>query len=447
MPFRNIQILIAVVVVCLLCHVRAEQLRYGGKIGYNIQLIEEKYVDKVDPDELYIAAMQGIVSKLDEFSDFIPPSSYEEFQAVIEQHFGGVGILIEGPPQADRLTVVMPLPGSPAYEAGLRPGDVISKIDGKSTVGLKTNEASELMRGPIGESVTLTVERRGETPVDFNIIRDDIAVDSVYGDRTRDDSLPEFMLEEDQRIAYIRVSLFGEKTAREFAKALEAVSDDAEAIVIDLRFNPGGILDAAVAMCDMLIDEGVIVSTRGRTLQSKTQVEATEGTLLPKDIPIVVLVNDGSASASEIMAGCLQDSGRAIIAGSRSYGKGTVQQVFSLDSDKTALKFTTARFYRPSGANIHRTKEMNPEDQWGISPEDDLALDLEQSAQIRINRRWWRRNDPRAINDSQAPPMPEYAGDPQLEMAVTKLQQLLGEVGGSPAQPNDESADKQGTAE
>jgi len=424
-PFRNIQILIAVVVVCLLCHVRAEQLRYGGKIGYNIQLIEEKYVDKVDPDELYIAAMQGIVSKLDEFSDFIPPSSYEEFQAVIEQHFGGVGILIEGPPQADRLTVVMPLPGSPAYEAGLRPGDVITKIDDKSTSGLNTDQASKLMRGPIGESVTLTVKRRGETPVEFKITRDDIAVDSVYGDRTRDDSLSEFMLEEDERIAYIRVSLFGEKTAREFAKAIETVNDKAEAVVIDLRFNPGGILDAAVAMCDMLIDEGIIVSTNGRTAQSKTQVEATNGTLLKRDIPIVVLVNDGSASASEIMAGCLQDSGRALIAGSRSYGKGTVQQVFSLDSDKTALKFTTARFYRPSGANIHRTPEMKPEDQWGIQPEEELALDLEQSAQIRINRRWWRRNDPRAINDPQAPPTPDYAGDPQLELAVLRLQQTL----------------------
>ncbi|GAB5402672.1 MAG: S41 family peptidase [Aureliella sp.] len=426
MPLRNIQILVVVVVVCLACYTRAQRLKYGGKIGHNIQLIEENYVDEVDPNDLYLAAMKGIVSELDQFSDFIPPQRYQEFQSVIEQEFGGVGILIEGPPNVEQLTVVTPIPGSPGYEAGLRPGDVITAIDGRETEGLETNDATKLMRGPVGEKVVLTLDRIGESaPINVDIVRADIKVDSIYGDRIRDDSKPEFMLEEDSRIAYIRITLFGEKTVDEFKAALDKVKGDAEGIVIDLRYNPGGILEAAVAMCDMLIDGGVIVSTKGRTETAKNEARANEGVYIDQSIPIVVLVNGDSASASEIMAGCLQDAGRALVAGSRSYGKGTVQQVFSLDSDQTALKFTTARFYRPSGKNIHRTEEMTADDQWGVTPESQLLYELSDMDQLRLNLRWRRRNDPRDVGDPNAPPMPPFAGDRQLELAVEKLQELL----------------------
>ncbi len=432
MPLRNIQILVVVVVVCLACHIQAQRLKYGGKIGHNIQLIEENYVDEIDPNDLYLAAMQGIVSELDQFSDFIPPQRYQEFQSVIEQEFGGVGILIEGPPNVEKLTVVTPIPGSPAYEAGLRPGDVITAIDGRETEGLETNDATKLMRGPVGEEVVLTLSRIGESaPIDVAIVRDDIKVDSIYGDRIRDDSLPEFMLEEDSRIAYIRITLFGEKTVKEFKAALDKVKGNADGIILDLRYNPGGILEAAVAMCDMLIDGGVIVSTKGRAEGAKKEARASDGVYIDKDIPIVVMVNGDSASASEIMAGCLQDAGRALVAGSRSYGKGTVQQVFSLDSDQTALKFTTARFYRPSGKNIHRTEEMTEKDQWGVTPEPQLLHELSDIDQLRLNLRWRRRNDPRDVGDSNAPPMPPFAGDRQLEMAVEKLQDLIGAPQGS----------------
>lgn len=427
-PVRNIQLLIFVMLICVACYVQAERLKYAGKIGSAIQLIEENYVEQVDPNDLYLAAMQGIVTELDQFSEFIPPTKYEEFQSVIEQQFGGLGILIEGPPAAEQLTVVAPIPGTPAFEAGMQPGDVITHIEEKSTVGLIATEATQLMRGPVGEPVTIKVRRLGVPELlSLKIERADIQVDSVYGDRIRADSSWDFFLEEDPRIAYIRVTLFGERTVSEFEEALNTVRPTAKALILDLRYNPGGILPASVQMCDMLLDKGVIVSTKGRREIFGTEFAADQDVDLGLDVPIVVLVNDQSASASEIMAGCLQDVGRAKVAGQRSYGKGTVQQVFELENDQTALKFTTARFYRPSGKNIHRTEEMGEDDQWGISPDEGLALELGDLQDLYLNRRWRRRGDPRVTMtlSEERPPSPACAGDPQLKMALDYLQAQL----------------------
>ena len=426
MPVRNMQLLVVIIFVCWTCYLQAERLKYAGKLGSAIQLIENNYVEDVEPNELYLAAMEGIVSKLDEFSEFIPPTKYDEFQSVIEQKFGGLGILIEGPPAAPQLTVVAPIPGTPAFEAGMQPGDVITHIEGESTVGLIATDATQLMRGPVGMPVTIKVHRLGEPEViEMEIKRADIQVDSVYGDRIRGDSSWDFFLEEDSRIAYIRVTLFGEKTEDEFAAALDEVRDRAQALILDLRYNPGGILPSAVDMCDMLVDRGVIVSTKGRREVFGTELRADRNVELDMNLPMVVLVNDQSASASEIMAGCLQDLGRAKIVGSRSYGKGTVQQVFELDPD-TAVKFTTARFYRPSGKNIHRTEEMTVEDQWGVVPDEGLDLELSGSQDLYLNRRWRFRGDPRLTTAAERPPAPKFAGDPQLRIAVEYLQSQLG---------------------
>lgn len=426
MPVRNIQILVLAMLICVACYVQAERLKYAGKIGAAIKLIEDNYVEEVDPNDLYLAAMAGIVTELDQFSEFIPPKQYEEFQSVIEQKFGGLGVLIEGPPSAKQLTVIAPIPGTPAFEAGLRPGDVITEIEGESTEGLSATDATKLMRGPVGESVTILVKRLGvPQALTVTIKRADIQVDSVYGDRINADSSWNYFLEEDSRIAYIRVTLFGERTLGEFEAALDKVKNDADALVIDLRYNPGGILNSAVKMCDMLVDEGTIVSTRGRRDYFASDFTSTKDLKLPREIPTVVLVNDQSASASEIMAGCLQDLGRAKIAGQRSYGKGTVQQIFPLESDQTALKFTTARFYRPSGKNIHRTEEMQESDQWGVSPDAELSFELTDMQQLYLNLRWRRRGDPRVIAAAERAPAPRLAADPQLRMVVDYLQAEL----------------------
>lgn len=425
LPFRNIQILCIVMLVCYACYIQAERLKYASKIGHAIQLIENNYVEERDPDELLEAAMQGIVEKLDEFSAYIPPIQYEQFQSGIEQEFGGIGIMIEGPPTVKQLTVVTPIPNTPAFRAGLQPGDVITSIDGQSTEGLVTDEASKLMRGPVGKTVQLTLRRPGTARVmTKDIMRADIQVDSVYGDRIQSDSEWDFFLREDSRVAYLRVTQFGEKTTGEFLDAIKQIKPQAEALVIDLRYNPGGILSCAVELCDMLVDEGLIVSTRGRKDMFKTEIEATASVDLNRGIPIVVMVNGQSASASEIMAGCLQDLGRAKIAGTRSYGKGTVQRVFPLASD-TALKFTTARFYRPSGTNIHRTKEMTEDDEWGISPEANLTLETTDMQELNLLRRWRRHSDPRITTNPDRPPAPKCAGDPQLLQVLEHLQEQL----------------------
>ncbi len=426
MPIRNIQILLLTIVLCVACYVQAERLKVAGKIGSAIKLIEDNFVEEIDPDELYVAAMDGMVSKLDRFSEFIPPAQYEEFQSIIEQQFGGLGVLIEGPPVAKQLTVVTPIPGTPAFEAGMLPGDVIVEIEGTSTEGLLATDATKLMRGPVGARLQLKVKRM-QLPqlLSLDIARADIQIDSVYGDHIRGDSSWDFFLEEDPRIAYIRVTLFGERTLSEFADALDKIQPDAKALIIDLRYNPGGILPTAVKMCDMLVDRGVIVSTQGRRPDFGMEFKATSNLKLDPSLPVIVLVNDQSASASEIMSGCLQDLGRAKIAGGRTYGKGTVQQVFSLDNDTTALKFTTAKFYRPSGKNIHRDDKMTDGDQWGVVPEPELAVPMTDLQNLYLNRRWQRSGDPRLTTATETPPEPVFAGDPQLKRVVEYLQEQL----------------------
>ena len=426
MPVRNIQILLLVMFVSVACCVQAERLKYAGKIGYAIGLIEQNYVDEIDPQELYVAAMHGIVSRLDQNSAFIPPQKYQEFQEVIEQQFGGVGILIEGPPAVKRLTVVAPILGSPAFEAGIQPGDVILEINGATTDGLEATAATSRMRGLVGEAVTLKVQRMNspETAV-LTIVRADVLVDSVFGDRIQSNSKWNYFLDEDPRIAYIRITLFGERTTEEFQKAIEAVKDRAKAVVIDLRSNPGGILRSAVDMCDMLLDRGVIVSTRGRNQQFGSERTADHDVRLPLGIPIIVLVNGDSASASEIMAACLKDSGRAMLAGQRSYGKGTVQQVFDLQDNQTAIKVTTAKFYRPNGKNIHRSEKSTESDDWGVTPDAELTQPITPLEEMYLYKRWNSRGDPRLTNAAEKPPSPGCEGDQQLSKVLKYLQATL----------------------
>ena len=176
-------------------------------------------------------------------------------------------------------------------------------------------------------------------------------------------------------------------------------------------------------MCDMLLSEGRIVSTKGRRASFDTTILATDDLLLPRELPIIVLQNGQSASASEIMAACLQDNGRALIAGERSFGKGTVQQVFEIDNARTAIKFTTARYFRPSGANIHRTSEMQPHDVWGVAPDSQLEHTLSESQQVYLFRRWQQLGDPRKTSGPQ-PPSPPFSGDPQLRIAVAHFSKV-----------------------
>lgn len=421
MTTRNRRILGITLLFCAICYLQASKLRWVGEIGFAMDLIHQGYFEKVDRKELYRAAMKGMVKSLDTYSNYIDADDYVQFQRLMEQQFGGIGIIIDGPPHIDRLTIQMPLYDSPAFRAGLEPGDVITHINEVDCDKIELDEASKLMKGEIGTSVRIRIERQGKSePLDFELVRANIEVESVIGDRRNTDASWDFYLEEAPDLAYIHVTSFGEKTVDEMKKALQKIPN-AKGLILDLRDNPGGLLTAATDICDMFLEEGNIVSTRGRDGLFFSSISATPGVDFPTHHPVVVMINNQSASAAEVVAGCLQDRNRAIIVGQRSFGKGSVQNVVELDGGQAALKLTTARYFPPSGRNIHRGKDDKDGDVWGVVPDPSWTLELDADQEKQIFSRWRARGSgPKSLDTPEAKTM-----DPQLELAKKALQQRL----------------------
>jgi carboxyl-terminal processing protease len=360
-----------------------------------MDIIDQEYVEKPDREKLYQAAMKGMIDSLDPYSGYIPIDSLKPFQAILDQEFGGLGVSLDGPTRRDRLTVVSTLFNSPAYLAGIQPGDVILKIDGVDSANSTVEDVSKKLRGRAGTSVTLTLERLDEpNPLVITVVRARIDVESVLGDRRRLDGKWEYRMEEDPRIAYMRVELFGEKTTEELRRAIASISKDSQALIIDLRDNTGGLLNSATDICDMFLDDGQMVSTRGRGDRLDQSYEAKMGTELSNSIPIVVLINEHSASASEVVAACLQDRCRATIVGNRSFGKGSVQNVIPLDAGLAAMRLTTAYYYPPSGRLIHRKPSSKEDDIWGVHPDHGCEVKLDEKAFIKLVERFRKRADP-----------------------------------------------------
>ena len=404
-----------------------------------MDLIDQVYVEKTDREKLYQAAMTGMVESLDRYSSYIPPEEFTQFQNIITQEFGGLGIIIDGPPQSEKLVIVTPLYGTPAYDAGLEPGDAIVSIDSKTTAGLDISAVSQMLRGPEGSAVRLEIEREGQPEkLTFEVKRAAIELESVVGDRRNLNARWSFSLESDPRIGYFRINTFGEKTVNELRAALATVKSDMKAVILDLRDNAGGLLTSAAEICDMFLNDGTIVTTRGRDGVLYEEIKAKPGTEVDNSVPIVVIINDESASASEIVAACLKDRGRAAIVGQRSFGKGSVQNVVELDSGRSGLKLTTAKYYPPSGRNIHRTTESKPEDVWGVQPDEGLEITLDDTQRRAVFQQWRDRSDPRKSKQ-----IPEYQPtvapneesettsnvipetDPQLERAMQYLKGKL----------------------
>ena len=301
--------------------------------------IRRGYVEDVTDAELFEMAVKGMLTSLDPHSAYLTDEDYENLQESTEGQFTGLGIEIGY--RGGFIAIVTPIDGSPAIEAGLKAGDVILKIDGTSTQGMSTSESSTYMRGPEGTTVTLEIGRAGESqPFDVVVTRGVIDVPSV---RSR---------EIDNGYWLIRVSRFQRDSGREVASAIESALEKGEVkgVVLDVRNNPGGVMNASVEMASTFLDGGLVVYTKGRHPDSMNTYNAEPGELLP-DVPVVVLVNGGSASASEIIAGALQDRGRAVIMGTQSFGKGSVQTVLPVSESK-ALKLTTSLYYTPSGRSI-----------------------------------------------------------------------------------------------
>ncbi|MDY0131922.1 MAG: S41 family peptidase [Desulforegulaceae bacterium] len=342
-----------------------------------LNLIQNNYVEDVEAKELIEHAIEGMVNGLDPHSAYLPPEAFEELQADTKGEFGGIGIVITK--EDGKITVISPVEGTPAYEAGIETGDSIIGVDDKSTKNMSLWEAVKLMRGPVGEPVKITIFREGEKEaLVFDLKRDLIPVKSVkYA-----------MLSND--CGYIMITSFKEKTIEELKNAYnELVSKkELKGLVLDLRSNPGGLLDQAVSVSDFFLKKGIIVSIKGRDSKDVTeynaQINGTEG-----EYPMVVLINGGSASASEIVAGALQDHKRAVILGTSSFGKGSVQTVRPLKNG-SALKYTIARYYTPSGRSIQaegitpdikleyiRAEEKEEKNDLKILKESDLVNHLE----------------------------------------------------------------------
>ncbi|NRA99946.1 MAG: S41 family peptidase [Rhodobacteraceae bacterium] len=316
-----------------------EQLDLFGDI---FERIRAQYVEEVDEKDLIEAAIDGMLTSLDPHSSFLSPDDAADMRVQTRGEFGGLGI--EVTQEEGFVKVVSPMDGTPADDAGVEAGDYITHVDGESLLGLTLDDAVEMMRGPVGSEIIITVIREGaEEPLDISIIRDTIKLTAVRS-RLQGDSV------------VLRVSTFNDQTfpnlVEGFNNQVEEAGgiDNVNGIVIDLRNNPGGLLQSAIRVSDAFLDKGEIVSTRGRDPQDGDRFNATEGDLA-EGKPIVVLINGGSASASEIVAGALQDHRRGIVIGTKSFGKGSVQTVMPLRGDG-AMRLTTARYYTPSGRSI-----------------------------------------------------------------------------------------------
>jgi carboxyl-terminal processing protease len=436
---KNLKLLFVVVIICALCYGNAQRIRNLGDLGLAMDIIEHEYVDKPDKEKLYQAAMKGMIDSLDPYSGYIPVESLKPFQAVFEQEFGGLGVSLDGPKRRDRLTIVATLFDSPAYRAGIKPGDVILKINGEDSATAEVEDVSKKLRGREGTSVTLTIERANQPdPLEITVTRARIDVESVLGDRRQMDGKWDFIMQDDPRIAYMRLEIFGEKTTEELKRAIGSVRNQAQGLIIDLRDNTGGLLNAATDICDMFLDDGEVVSTRGRGDRVDQRYTAKLGTEIPNDIPIVVLINDHSASASEVVAACLQDRCRATIVGQRSFGKGSVQNVIPLDAGMAAMRLTTAYYYPPGGRLIHRRPKAKVEDTWGVYPDEGCEIKLDEEGFLKTIERFRKRSDPiksgeTVSNDSEnqertnsaAHADPTIDDDPQLMKAVEVLQSKM----------------------
>lgn len=434
MLLRNAGIILMAAVVSVLCYQKVQWSRHSSTISEAMRLIERNYLEEVEERDLFEAAMDGMTSKLDPYSSYIPPRDLTEFQASLDQEFGGIGVMVEIHPQTKRPTVITPIFDTPAYRAGIRAGDVILKVDGISTEEISLRAAVEKIHGKVGEAVVLTIQHAGEEePVELTIVRAVIRTDSVLGDTRNADGSWNFFLEENPRILLLRVTTFGERTAEELRDALQkkdAQGRPAAGAIIDMRDNAGGLLTAAVGAADLFLNDGMIVSTKTRGGVEGRRHLATPGVAFDAKTPVVVLVNKFTASAAEILAACLQDHHRAIVVGQRTWGKGTVQNVLYLEGGQSAIKITTASYWRPSNRNIHRMRDAKDTDEWGVKPDEGFDVAMDEELTTKVNR--WRRyrdqfhaekSGVRPSGTKGEPPRPE-SGTKSGESVLTAPEQV-----------------------
>ena len=348
----------------------SEIYRQLDLFGEVLERVRSDYVERPEDPKLIEAAINGMLTALDPHSAYLNPKHFRDMQVQTRGEFGGLGI--EVTMENGVVKVVAPIEDTPAARAGLMSGDLITHLDKEQIFGLTLQEAVEKMRGPVNSPITLTIMRKGtEDPFEVKVVRDVIHINPVKYNAEGDD------------VGYIRLTTFNEQTTANLQKAVEDLKKELgpklKGYVVDLRNNPGGLLDQAISVSDAFLDQGAIVLTRGRNLEETQRSNARPGDITGGQ-KVVVLINGGSASASEIVAGALQDHQRATIVGTRSFGKGSVQTIIPLGSNG-ALRLTTARYYTPSGRSI-QAKGIDPE----VVVEEELPEDMKKKADLQSTR-------------------------------------------------------------
>ncbi len=388
--------------------------------------VERNYVNEIDRRELMEGAIQGMLSKLDPYSNYIPPTQLDKFRSGVESEFGGVGLQVNA--EDGVLTVVSPIFNTPAYRAGIQQGDKLVEIAGETALGMTLEKAVSLMKGRTGTTVAVKVQRGDAEAKAYDLKRELVQVATVVGDHRNDDHTWNFYFDKDEKIGYIRITQFARHTGEELKAALETLkSSGMRGLVLDLRFNPGGLLPVAIEISDLFVEKGRIVSTAGRNVKERVWDAKEEGTF--SGFPMVVLVNHYSASASEIVSACLQDQERAVVIGERTWGKGSVQNIIELEGGKSALKLTTAGYKRPSGKNIHKQVGAKDEEEWGVKPNDGMEIVLSDEEQTKIVSDRRDRDIIRAkpAESEAKPEAPETkpVADRQLDKAISWLKEKM----------------------
>jgi carboxyl-terminal processing protease len=381
--------------------------------GEVLERVRADYVEKPDDAELIESAINGMLSGLDPHSTYLNPKHFRDMQVQTRGEFGGLGIEVTMEDQV--VKVVAPIENTPAEKAGVMSGDLITQLDGVSIQGMTLEQAVEKMRGPVDTPIMVTIVRKGVAdPFDLKIVRDVIRINPVRAEQEGD-------------IAYLRIKTFSEQTYDELKSSIadlkKKIGSDLKGYIVDLRNNPGGLLDQAISVSDAFLDKGAIVLTRGRNLNETQRSNARPGDLTDEK-KVVVLINGGSASASEIVAGALQDHKRALVVGTRSFGKGSVQTIIPLGSNG-AIRLTTARYYTPSGRSI-QAKGIDPD----IIVEEDVPDDLKQASSASQPRgeaslRGHLKNGDGGENTGSSAYVPkEKEKDTQLKYAIDYLHGL-----------------------
>lgn len=386
----------------------ADTYRQLNLFGDVFERVRSDYVEKPDDSKLVESAINGMLQGLDPHSSYMDPKNFRDMQVQTRGEFGGLGI--EVTMEDGLIKVVSPIDDTPASKAGIQANDIITHLDEEAIQGLTLNQAVEKMRGPIGTKIKLRIMRKGQDkPVEVSVTRDNIRVRSARGRMEGDD------------IGVLRVSQFNEQTTENLRKAITDIQtqsgDKLKGYILDLRSNPGGLLDQAISVSDAFLDRGEIVSTRGRNTEETQRFNARSGDLT-KGKPVIVLINGGSASASEIVAGALQDHKRATVIGTRSFGKGSVQTIIPLGSGAGALRLTTARYYTPSGKSIQAK---------GISPDIEVLQDVPEELKGRTDTRGEAslRGHLKSEGDEQTGSQSYVPPDPKDDKALKNASDLL----------------------